>query len=63
MLKSRQDVSTLDKTDGGGAALNPFCALGPPGTPLRMMFAPFEVATFLPAYAIDTFHGRRSGRR
>lgn len=61
MLDVQGNLSASESDEA--ASLNPFCALGPPGSPLRMMFAPFEVATFLPAYAFDTFHCRRSGRR
>lgn len=43
--------------------LNPFAVFGVPGSPLRMMFAPLEIALFLPAYAIDSFHGQRSRRK
>lgn len=43
----------------GVTQLNPFSVLGGPSSPMRMMFAPFEIAVFLPAYAISAFHGPR----
>lgn len=41
---------------------NPFSMFGMPCSPMRMMFAPLEIALFLPAYAIDSFHGHRGSR-
>lgn len=41
------------------APLNPFAVLGGPCSPMRMMFAPLEIALFLPAYAFESFHGNR----
>lgn len=44
-------------------ARNPFEILGGPYSPMRVICAPLEVALYLPAYAVDLFHGHRTTRR